>query len=84
MRSDGRRPDYEEFSLSGIDTLRSDHPKVQLVVLRGLQELEKTLRFEYTNIEELSADEGVDVLLVVQKGCEREGLTIKPIASAVF
>lgn len=71
LRTDGRRPDHEELSVSGIDVVRSDDPKVQLVVLRGLQSLEEPVRQQHTHQQKLSADEGVGVLLGIQESRQR-------------
>lgn len=67
MRTDGRWTDNEELPLSGIDAFRSNDFEMQLVVLRGLQKFEETVRLEHTDFEELSANEGADFLLDIQK-----------------
>lgn len=76
MRPNRRRADHEELPLSGVDPFRPDRPQVQLVVLRRLQELEEAVRLEHSDIEELPADEGAHVFLVVQEGREGQGLTL--------
>ena len=44
MRAYRRRFDDEEFPLPGIDPIRSIGIEMQLVVLRRLQNIEKTIR----------------------------------------
>lgn len=65
MRVHRRRFDAKELLVSRVDAVRPDDTQVQLVVLRGLQVFRKVVRQQHSSIEELSADEGADVLLVV-------------------
>lgn len=65
MRVHRRRPDAEELLVPRVHAVRPDHTQVQLVVLRGLQVVQEAVRQQHSDIEELPADEGADVLLVV-------------------
>lgn len=65
VRVHGRRSDAKELPVPRVDAFRSDHTQVQLVVLRRLQVVQKVVRQQHSDIEELSADEGTDVLLIV-------------------
>lgn len=68
MRVHRRRADPKELPVPRVHAVRPDHTQVQLVVLRGLQVVQEAVRQQHTHIEELSADEGADVLLVVLGG----------------
>lgn len=71
VRVHRRRSDAEELLVPRVHAIRPDHTQVQLVVLRGLQVVQEAVRQQHSHIEELSADEGVDVLLVVRGRAHR-------------
>lgn len=62
------RSDAKELPVPWVDAVRPDHTQVQLVVLRWLQVVQEVVWQQHSHIEELSADEGTDVLLVVLGG----------------
>lgn len=72
MRVHWRRSDAEKFPVPRVDPVRPDDIEMQLVVLRGLQIVQEAVRQQHTHNEELPADEGTYVFLVLLGRTHRE------------